>query len=108
MSVINPRYELPGRKYFLRTATPALYGEVRERVEEQLKSVLYFATTADLGSSRTSEPYLSLTAHFIYKDWNLVSLCLQRVYFPEDHMEQQSTRSASPLTAGPISSKPLS
>lgn len=85
MSVIDPRYELPGRKYFSRTAIPALYGEVRDRVEEQLKSVSYFATTADLWSSRTSEPYLSLTVHFIDKYWNLVSLCLQTVYFPEDH-----------------------
>ncbi|XP_058616584.1 uncharacterized protein LOC131530377 isoform X2 [Onychostoma macrolepis] len=85
ISIINPRCELPGRKYFSRAAIPALYGEVRERVEEQLKSVSYFATTADLWSSRTSEPYLSLTVHFIDQDWKLVSLCLQTVYFPEDH-----------------------
>ncbi|XP_072563330.1 E3 SUMO-protein ligase ZBED1-like [Paramormyrops kingsleyae] len=85
MSVIDPRFELPSRKYFSRTAIPALYSEVRDRVEEQLKSVSYFATTADLWSSRTSEPYLSLTVHFIDKGWNLVSLCLQTVYFPEDH-----------------------
>ncbi|XP_059410212.1 E3 SUMO-protein ligase ZBED1-like [Carassius carassius] len=85
ISIIDPRYELPGRKYFSRAAIPALYGEVRERVEEQLKSVSYFTTTADLWSSRTSEPYLSLTVHFIDQDWKLVSLCLQTVYFPEDH-----------------------
>ncbi len=34
MSVIDPRYELPGRKCFLRTAITALYGEVRDRVED--------------------------------------------------------------------------
>ncbi|MBN3304946.1 ZBED1 protein, partial [Amia calva] len=85
MSVNDPRYELPGRKYFSRTAIPTFYGEVRETVEEQLKSVSYFATTADLWSSRTSEPYLSLTVDFIDQDWKLVSLCLQMVYFPEDH-----------------------
>ncbi|MBN3305276.1 ZBED1 protein, partial [Amia calva] len=83
MSVIDPRYQ--GRKYFSRTTIPTLYGEARERVEEQLKLVSYFATTADLWSSRTSEPYLSLTVHFIDQDWKLVSLCLQTVYFPEDH-----------------------
>lgn len=124
MSVIDPRYKLPGRKYFSHTAKPALYGEVRDRVEEQLKSVSYFATTADLWSSRTSEPYLSLTIHFIDKDWNLVSLCLQMVYFPEDCTGEaiaagladalaswgsaRTASSASPQIAGPISSKPLS
>ncbi|KAL7872219.1 hypothetical protein SRHO_G00072020 [Serrasalmus rhombeus] len=85
MMFIDPRYELPGCRYVSRTAIPKLYGEVRERVEEQLKSTLYFATTADLWSSQTSEPYMSLTVHFIDKDWKLVSLCLQAVYFPEDH-----------------------
>ncbi|XP_017330427.1 E3 SUMO-protein ligase ZBED1-like [Ictalurus punctatus] len=59
MSVIDRRYELTGRKYFSRRAIPTLYGEVRERVQEQLKSGSYFATTADLWSSL--------------------------VYFPEDH-----------------------
>ncbi|KAL7859456.1 hypothetical protein SRHO_G00146030 [Serrasalmus rhombeus] len=29
---------------------------------------------------------MSLTILFIDKDWKLVSLCLQKVYFPEDHM----------------------
>lgn len=100
ISVIDPRYELPGRKYFSRTAIPALYGEVRERVEEQLKSVSYFATTADLWSSRTSEPYLSLTVHFIDQDWKLVSLCLQTVYFHEDHTgEAIADRLADALTS---------
>lgn len=45
----------------------------------------YFATTSDLWSSRTSEPYLSLTAHYIDQDWNLKSKCLQTAYFPVDH-----------------------
>ncbi|XP_073719120.1 E3 SUMO-protein ligase ZBED1-like [Misgurnus anguillicaudatus] len=85
ISAIDSRYELPGRKYFSRTAIPTLYGEVRKRVEGQLKSLSYFATNADLWSSRTSEPYMSLTVHFIDTDWKLVSLCLQTVYFPEDH-----------------------
>ncbi|KAL6465735.1 hypothetical protein MHYP_G00258680 [Metynnis hypsauchen] len=55
MSVIDPKYELPGRRYFSHTAIPKLYGEVRERVEEQLKSASYFATTADLWSKTVNQ-----------------------------------------------------
>ncbi|XP_039901550.1 E3 SUMO-protein ligase ZBED1-like [Simochromis diagramma] len=36
-------------------------------------------------SSRTSEPYLSLTAHYIDQDWNLKSKCLQTAYLPDNH-----------------------
>lgn len=85
LKVLDPRYQLPGRKHFSRTALPQLYTECREIIEKELQSVSYFATTSDLWSSRTSEPYMSLTAHFIDQDWTLKSKCLQTAYFPEDH-----------------------
>ncbi len=83
--VLDPRYELPGRKHFSQTALPRLYTECRETVERQLQNVQFFATTSDIWSSRTSEPYLSLTIHFVDEDWNLQSKCLQTAYCPEDH-----------------------
>lgn len=85
IKVIDPRYDLPGRKHFSRTVLPRLYAECREMVEKELQTVSYFATTSDMWSSRTSEPYMSLTIHFIDKEWNLQSKCLQTAYFPEDH-----------------------
>ena len=85
MRVIHPRYQLPGRKHFSQTAIPHLYAECRGMVERDLRAVAYFATTSDLWSSRTSEPYLSLTAHYIDQDWAMKSKCLQTAYFPEDH-----------------------
>ncbi|XP_041841381.1 E3 SUMO-protein ligase ZBED1-like isoform X2 [Melanotaenia boesemani] len=85
IKVIDPRYQLPGRKHFSQTALPKLYSQCREIVEKELQSVSYFATTSDMWSSRTSEPYLSLTAHYIDQDWNLKSKCLQTSYFPDDH-----------------------
>ncbi len=83
--VLDLRYELPCRKHFSQTALPRLYTECRETVERQLQNVQFFATTSDIWSSRTSEPYLSLTIHFVDEDWNLQSKCLQTAYCPEDH-----------------------
>ncbi|XP_060774548.1 E3 SUMO-protein ligase ZBED1-like [Neoarius graeffei] len=85
MNVIDPRYQLPGRKHFSQTAIPNMYTECRGMVERDLQAVSYFATTSDMWSSRTSEPYMSLTAHYIEQDWTLKSKCLQTAYFPEDH-----------------------
>ncbi|XP_017555590.1 E3 SUMO-protein ligase ZBED1-like [Pygocentrus nattereri] len=79
ISVIHPRYELPGRRC---SSIPKLYGAVRERVEEQLKSASFLRPQLTCGQA---EPYMSLKVHFIDKDWKLVSLCLQTVYFPEEH-----------------------
>ncbi|XP_057210771.1 E3 SUMO-protein ligase ZBED1-like [Triplophysa rosa] len=88
IKVLDPRYELPGRKHFSVTALPRLYAERSEQLEQELQNVAYFASTSDMWSSRTSEPYLSLTIHFIDKDWKLQSKCLQTAYFPEDHTEK--------------------
>ena len=39
----------------------------------------------DMWSSRTAEPYMPLTVHYITEDWELTSKCLQVAFTPEDH-----------------------
>ncbi|XP_061571822.1 E3 SUMO-protein ligase ZBED1-like [Cololabis saira] len=75
---------LPGRKYFAETALPELYIKVREELAGHLTNVTHFSTTADMWSSRTCEPYLSLTIHYI-DNLELKSKCLQTSFLPEDH-----------------------
>ncbi|KAI7790592.1 putative zinc finger BED domain-containing protein 1-like [Triplophysa rosa] len=36
-------------------------------------------------SSRATEPYISLTVHYITSDWRLNSCCIQTSFFPDDH-----------------------
>ncbi len=54
VKVLDSRYELPGRKYFSKTALPQLYEDCRGKLENNLRKVRYFATTSDLWSSRTT------------------------------------------------------
>ncbi len=68
---------------------PKLYAELRENVEKELCDLKYFATTTDLRSSPTMEPFLSLTIHYITDDWNLGSRCLQTSYFPAEHTAEE-------------------
>ncbi|KAK0144040.1 Zinc finger BED domain-containing protein 1 [Merluccius polli] len=81
IKTLDPRYKLPSRKYFSQVAIPNLYQQ--NRCDGQ--TVRHFAATTDMWSSRTMEPYLSLTVHFISEEWLLQSHCLQTSYFPEDH-----------------------
>lgn len=82
---LDRRYELPGRNHFSNTAIPHLYSKCRRKVQAEIATVKYFSTTTDLWSSRTSEPYISLTVHFIDDNFDLKSRCLQTSYFPQDH-----------------------
>ncbi|KAL1252179.1 hypothetical protein QQF64_019975 [Cirrhinus molitorella] len=82
---LDSRYELPGRKFFSQKCLPELYTEVRDRVMNEIRHLEAYSATTDLWSSRTTEPYISLTIHFIDDDWKLRSRCLQTAFFPEDH-----------------------
>ncbi|XP_014195077.2 E3 SUMO-protein ligase ZBED1-like [Haplochromis burtoni] len=43
---------------------------------------LQSASTTDMWSSRTSDPYMSLTIHYVDKDWKLQNKCLETSFFP--------------------------
>nr|XP_054606785.1 E3 SUMO-protein ligase ZBED1-like [Nothobranchius furzeri] len=85
LKTFDSRYKLPTKKYFSKVALPALYEEVRTEVANALSSVEFFASTTDMWSSRTSDPYMSLTIHYVDKDWKLKNKCLETSFFPEDH-----------------------
>ena len=84
LKTMDPRYELPSRNYFAQEALPQMYTEVRQSLADQLANVTHFALTSDMWSSRTCEPFMSVTVHFI-QDWELKTACLQTSYFPQDH-----------------------
>ena len=81
----DSRYELPSRKYFSQRALPNLYTVIKEKVKKDLASVRFYAATTDLWSSSGMTPYISYTVHYIDKEWNLQSKCLQTQFIPEDH-----------------------
>lgn len=85
IKTLDPRYEIPSRKYFSQVAIPNLYQKHRAKLETDLAPVSHFAAMTDMWSSHTMEPYLSLAVHFISDKWVLQSHCLQTSYFPDDH-----------------------
>ncbi|KAJ4947212.1 hypothetical protein JOQ06_009250 [Pogonophryne albipinna] len=85
---LDKRYVIPSRTYFSQVAIPDLYEKCRAKVETELSKVEYYAATTDLWSSRTTEPYINLTVHFIDEDFTLKSSCLQTAFFPENHTSE--------------------
>lgn len=77
LDTLEPRYEIPSRKYFTETAIPALYDETRVKVENALKSAERVAVTCDGWTSRATESYVTITAHFIDNEWEMHSYVLQ-------------------------------
>ena len=83
---LNPRYELPGRKYFVEHQFPHLYNELKENIViPRLAQASHFAVTTDLWTSNSNSPLMSFTIHFIDSNWHLQSLCLDTVAIFQDH-----------------------
>ena len=89
LKALDARYELPSRNYFRDVVLPRLYNNTRDKVKAELANVPFFSATTDMWSSRTTEPYLSLTVHFVADDWRLVHRCLQTSFFPSDHTGEE-------------------
>jgi len=86
---LDLKYALPSRNYFSETEIPRLYNEIRDNlVRLQLKEAKYFSSTTDLWTSCANQPYLSLTVHFIDKEWILWSYCFDTIPLFEDHTGQ--------------------
>ncbi|MBN3307907.1 ZBED1 protein, partial [Amia calva] len=57
-------------------------------VSSELSQVDFYASTTDLWSSRTTEPYMSFSVNFLTEDLELKTRCLGVVYFPESHTSE--------------------
>ena len=82
---LDKQYELPGKTYFSETAVPKTYNELKVIVESEIKDVDFFSATTDMWSSIKMHPYMSLTVHFVNKDWILKYRCLETSFLPVNH-----------------------
>ncbi|XP_013361045.1 PREDICTED: zinc finger BED domain-containing protein 1 [Chinchilla lanigera] len=93
----EPRYELPGRKFFSGRAVPERYAAVRHAVLRELAEAAWCGVSTDLWRSPSqSRTYLTLTAHFLSAGAPLGlaagSRCLKTFEVPEDHAAEAITR----------------
>ncbi len=84
LRTLDPRYQLPSRNYFAREVLPEMYTKVRQNLSDGLANVTHFWLTTDMWTSRTCEPYMCLTTHFI-EDLETKTACLQTSYCLENH-----------------------
>ena len=82
---LEPRYKLPSRRYFSETLIPSVYDKLKLLVAELVQAQQYVSCTTDIWSSPVHDSLLSLTAHFITKEFERKQVCLQAVKFNDSH-----------------------
>ena len=85
---LDPKYQLPSRQEIARTLLPALYEETKSQLSRELCEASVIALTTDLWSSRHMQSFMTITAHFISKEWMLKSCVLETPRFAMSHTAQ--------------------
>src|SRR5277367_4812600 len=86
----EPRYKIPDRTTFSRTVVPRLFEKTTERVKEELKEDMSFGVaaltfTTDTWTSKGMDSYISLTSHYLRKDFTAAYYVLANSPFPTAH-----------------------
>lgn len=66
---LEPRYALPGRTHFANAVIPRLYDETKSEVVQSLSKASLISLTTDGWTSRATESYETITAHFVNNEW---------------------------------------
>ena len=82
--VLEPKYDMPCRTHFSEKVIPKLYEETREIVTKKMHQAEFIALTTDSWTSRATQSYNTITAHFL-EDWNMRSFVLQTRVMQESH-----------------------
>ena len=88
ISILEPRYKIPSRTHLTATVIPSMYNDVKEKVIEGLSSAHLVALTTDCWTSRATQSFMTVTAHFINDDWEIKNPVLQTRPIYEAHTSE--------------------
>ena len=65
----------------------------------KLKEIEFFSATIDFWTRQANHHYSSYTIHFVDKEWNLITFCLETVPLFEDHSVENLIEAISDIHA---------
>ena len=81
---LEPKYHIPSRQHFSGKVIPDLYTEVKSQLIDVLQTAKSISLTTDGWTSKATESYVTITAHFII-DWKIQNYVLQTRPLHESH-----------------------
>lgn len=91
---LEPRYQIPSRKFFTETIIPDIYKSVKGKVSEVLSDLKAgMAFTTDLWTSdANNEAFISFTVHGIDSEWQRKHFVLCNRNFTEKHTAENISK----------------
>ena len=89
LTEIDPRYEMVSRKRLTQQLLPEKYYAEKANLMQEMDGVEYITITTDCWTSRQTEGYMTVTAHFINTQWQLRSRVLSTALVEGSHIAQK-------------------
>ena len=94
MTVVEPNYNIPSRQSMVRRLEN-LYETVKKKVEEIISKTEKVALTTDMWTSRTTNSYITVTAHYLRDNYTIHTNVLETVEMEERHTSENLVRHLS-------------
>lgn len=91
LAYLEPGYSCPGRTYFT-DAIDAKYKEATARLALLLSEVTDLCITTDTWTSVATESYLTITVHYVSKDWFMQNHVLGTMLLEERHTGEKLSK----------------
>ena len=85
IKAMEPRYQPPNRQKLSEQLIQALFENEKAKLFQELQSTQAVSLITDAWTSRSAESYLTITCHFVNKDWEMCSRILQTEKFHGSH-----------------------
>ena len=85
LQVVDHKYVPPSRRTIMRERLPMIYESKRRELIDKLADVKWLSFTTDLWTSNTTMGYITVTCHYVSKDWVMESAVLTTSHAPESH-----------------------
>ena len=86
LQALEPRYNLPSRRYITENILPHIHSGIMTQVQSQTAGAEWFSFTSDIWTTNVSnKSMISLTAHWLTIDFVRKSAVLNVKPFPESH-----------------------
>lgn len=85
VATLDARYQLPSRRTIMRNLMPVKYQDCAESLIHLLEDIESCSLTTDFWTSRANESFITVTCHFINKEWVLKSHILSTYQVTGSH-----------------------
>ena len=84
LNCVEPGYVVPSRT-FVMNCLKERYAAMKYKLQESFRLCDSLALTSDIWTSRATQAYVTITAHYITEDWRIQSYVLCTCEMPEKH-----------------------